>query len=531
METPPEAILSFRDLGIAYGASRVVEGVSFALGRGETAAIVGESGSGKSQTALAALRLLPMGATTSGSISFAGENLLALPERRLDAIRGRRIAIVFQEPMSALEPLFTVGAQIGAVLRLRAGLSRRAAALRAQELFDLVGIAEPGRRLHAYPHELSGGQRQRVAIAMAIACRPEVLIADEPTTALDVTVAARILDLLMDLKRRLGMAMIFISHDLGLVRRFADTIHVMYKGEIVESGRASSVIGAPKHEYTRRLLAAIPHPRKRRAGEDAPELLAASEIRVIHRLRGGWLAGKREIKAVDGVSLVLREGRTLGVVGESGSGKSTLARALLKLTPASGVIRFEGRDLTLLDAAQMRPLRRSMQIVFQDPNASLSPRMRVGEIIGEGLRAHEPSMRRAERDARAAGALEEVMLEPVLLRRFPHELSGGQRQRVAIARAMILKPRLVVLDEPTSALDRSVQSGVLELLRDLQDAHGLSYVFISHDLAVVRAMADEIAVMRDGRIIERGEARRIIEEPREAYTRALIAAAFETGEG
>ncbi len=494
------------------------------------AALVGESGSGKSQMALAALRLLPPPALASGSIIFEGEDLLALPPRRLDAIRGRRIAFVFQEPMSALDPLFTVGAQLGAVLRLRAGFSRRASASRATELFDLVGIAEPERRLHAYPHELSGGQRQRVAIAMAIACRPDVLIADEPTTALDVTVAAKILDLLMELKRRLGMAMIFISHDLGLVRRFADTIHVMRRGEIVESGPAAGVISAPKHEYTRLLLAAFPRPREPRAAHGAPELLAAKGVSVCYRLRGGWLAGKRAFKAVDGVSLVLREGRTLGLVGESGSGKSTLARALLKLTPASGVIRFAHRDLTPLNAARMRPLRRSMQLVFQDPYASLSPRLRIGDIVGEGLRVHEPSMTRAERDKRAARALEEVMLDPDLRRRFPHELSGGQRQRVAIARAMILKPRLVVLDEPTSALDRSVQIGVLALLRDLQDAHGLSYIFISHDLAVIRALADEIAVMKDGRIVEQGEARRIMEEPREAYTRALIAAAFGGGD-
>ncbi|WOJ90336.1 dipeptide ABC transporter ATP-binding protein [Methylocapsa polymorpha] len=525
-----EAILSFRDLCVSYGPSCVVKNASFALERGEVAAIVGESGSGKSQTALAALRLLSPHAATTGSISFDGVNLLELPASRLDEIRGRRIAFVFQEPMASLDPLFTVGSQIGAVLRLRAGLSRRAAALRAQELFDLVGIAEPRRRLHAYPHELSGGQRQRVAIAMAIACGPDVLIADEPTTALDVTVAARILDLLMDLKQRLGMAMIFISHDLGLVRRFADAIHVMRKGEIVESGPAADVLSAPRHDYTRLLLAAIPHPHKRRPLLDVPELLAASDVRVCYRLRGGWLAGKREIKAVDGVSLVLRKGRTLGVVGESGSGKSTLARALLKLTPASGAISFEHRDLTPLDAAQMRPLRRSMQLVFQDPYASLSPRMRVGDIISEGLRVHEPSIGRIERDKRAALALEEVLLDPDLRRRFPHELSGGQRQRVAIARAMILKPRLVVLDEPTSALDRAVQIEILDLLLHLQEAHDLSYVFISHDLAVVRALADEIAVMKDGRIVERGEARRVIEDPREAYTRTLITAAFQIGD-
>jgi len=530
MDGQPETILRFRDLCVTFGANRVVRDMNLTLGRGEVAAIVGESGSGKSASMLAALRLLPASAATTGSVVFEGADLLALPAKRLDAIRGRRIAIVFQEPMSALDPLFTVGSQVGTILRLKAGLSRRAAAARALDLLGLVGIPEPARRLRAYPHELSGGQRQRVAIAMAIACEPDVLIADEPTTALDVTVAARILDLLIEIKQRLGMAMIFISHDLGLVRRFADTIHVMRQGEIVESGPAADLISAPRNDYTRMLLAARPSARKPRGLLEAPELLVAHDISVRFRLRGGWFAERREIKAVDGVSLVLRKGRTLGVVGESGSGKSTLARALLKLAPASGFVSFEHRDLTPLDPAAMRPLRRSMQLVFQDPYASLSPRLRVGDIVAEGLRVHEPSITGAERDARAAMALREVLLDPDLRHRFPREFSGGQRQRIAIARAMILKPKLVALDEPTSALDRSVQSEILVLLQHLQDAHDLTYVFISHDLAVIRAMADEIAVMKDGRVVEQGEARQILEQPREAYTRALIAAAFQTGD-
>jgi ABC-type microcin C transport system duplicated ATPase subunit YejF len=529
MDMSPQAILSFRDLCVRYGSTQVVRGVSFALGRGEVAAIVGETGSGKSQTVLAALRLLAPEAVTTGSVQFNGADLLTLSARALDGIRGRRIAMVFQEPMSALDPLFTIGAQIGAVLRLRANFSRCAATARTAELLELVGIAEPQRRLHAYPHELSGGQRQRVAIAMAICCDPDVLIADEPTTALDVTVAERILDLLAELKQRLGMAMILISHDLGLVRRFADHVHVMQRGEIVESGATAEVLSNPRHAYTRLLLAKMPRPPVR-LQSDAPALLTAANINVRFRLRGGWFAGKHHIIAVHDVSLVLRQGRTLGLIGESGSGKSTLARALLRLVPASGAIWFENRDLTKLTAAAMRPLRRSMQLVFQDPYAALSPRMRVGEIITEGLRVHEPAMTRAERDRRAARALEQVLLDPGLRHRFPHEFSGGQRQRIAIARAMILNPRLVILDEPTSALDRSVQIEILGLLENLQGTHGLTYLIISHDLAVIRAMADEIAVMKDGRIIERGATGEIVANPREVYTRTLFAAAFQTGD-
>ena len=529
MDAAAQPLLRVRDLRVGYGPASVVKGVSFPLRRGETAAIVGESGSGKTQTVLAALRLLPRYAVITGSVIFEDTELLVLSQRRLDALLGRRIAMIFQEPMSSLDPLFTVGSQIGAILRLKAGLSRRAAASRAKELLDLAGIAEPGRRIHAYPHELSGGQRQRVAIAMAISCNPDVLIADEPTTALDVTVAAKILELLAKLKQCFGMAMIFISHDLGLVRRIADTVHVMGEGEIVETGSAAEVAANPRHEYTRMLLAAMPRARAR-TRKDTPVLFRAENIGVRFSLRGNFLSAAREIKAVDNVSLCLSQGRTLGIVGESGSGKSTLARALLKLVPASGTTSFDGRDLARLDRAMMRPLRRSMQLVFQDPYGSLSPLMRIGDIVTEGLRVHEPAMSRNARDARAALALEEVLLDPGMRHRFPQELSGGQRQRVAIARAMILKPRLVVLDEPTSALDRAVQIGILALLEQLQEAHGLTYVFISHDLAVIRAVADEIAVMKDGRIIEQGLTEEIVERPRAPYTSALIAAAFQTGE-
>ncbi|QBR70811.1 microcin ABC transporter ATP-binding protein [Beijerinckiaceae bacterium] len=529
MEDPAKPMLQFCHLGVAYGPTRVVKDVSFTVQRGETAAIVGESGSGKSQTVLAALKLLSPRATTSGSVLFEGANLLELSESSLDALRGRRIAMVFQEPMSALDPLFTISAQIGAVLRLKAGLPSRAARERTLDLLDLVGIGDPASRMHAYPHELSGGQRQRVAIAMAIACNPDLLIADEPTTALDVTVAARILELLAKLKQSLGMAMIFISHDLGLVRRIADTIHVMRQGEIVESGPTATVVATPRHAYTRNLLAGMPQGR-RHIGKETPVLLRARDISVRFQLRRALFSPKREIRAVDGVSLCLDKGRTLGLVGESGSGKSTLARALLKLVPASGELDFDGHDLTQLGRAAMRPMRSSMQLVFQDPYGSLSPRMRIGDIVTEGLLVHEAAMTKPDLDARAVAALEEVSLDPALRHRFPHELSGGQRQRVAIARAMILKPKLVVLDEPTSALDRTVQTEILALLEALQQTHGLTYLLISHDLAVIRAMADEIAVMKDGRIVEHGPAGEIVDHPHEPYTRALIAAAFQTGD-
>jgi oligopeptide transport system ATP-binding protein len=525
VEGPAREILAFHDLTVSYAGTAIVRNFSFALRRGEVTAIVGESGSGKSQSMLAALRLLPPEAKTSGSVVFEGADLLQLDEGRLDAIRGRRIAIIFQEPMSALDPLFSVGSQIGAILRLKAGFSARDAASRAEELLTLVGLDEPRRRLRAFPHELSGGQRQRVAIAMAIACSPDIVIADEPTTALDVTIAVRILDLLRELGDKLGMAMILVSHDLELVRRYADTILVMREGEIAEVGEAAALVAAPRHPYTRRLLETFP-PARNRALQAAPELLRACNLVLRYRLRGGWFGRKLEIAALDGVDLSVAKGRTLGVVGESGSGKSSLARALLKLAPARGSIWFDGRDLTRLDERNMRPLRRAMQLVFQDPFASLSPRLRIGEIVTEGLLVHEPSLSRAERDERAAKALAEVSLDPALATRYPHELSGGQRQRVAIARAMILAPRLVIFDEPTSSLDRNVQFEILALLARLQELHGMAYVFISHDLSVIRAIADDIAVMQAGRVVEYGSAEEILTCPREAYTRALINAAF-----
>jgi oligopeptide transport system ATP-binding protein len=529
MDMSSQTILSCRNLCVRYGATSVVKDVSFTLGRKEIAAIVGPSGSGKSQTAQAILRLVP-DAVFSGSVKFEGADLLTLSERALRGIRGKRIAMVFQEPMAALDPLFPAGAQIGAILRLKAGLSHRAAQDRAAELLTVAGLSEPEQKLKAYPRELSGGERQRVAIAMAIACDPDVLIADEPTTALDVTIAAKILELLTDLTKKLGMAMIFISHDLCLVRRFAEKIIVMSEGEIVESGPAADIVKKPRHEVTRRLLAAAPPARPRRPSREAREILKADHVGVTYHRRGGFFSKGQALEAVTDASFSLREGQTLGIVGESGSGKSTLARALLKLVPATGEIIFDGQALRHLDKAAMRPIRRSLQIVFQDPYHSLSPRLSIGAIVTEGLRIHEPGLGSPELDRRAAAALEEVLLDPELRHRFPHECSGGQRQRIAIARAIILKPKLLVLDEPTSALDRFIGNGILDLLSRLQEVHRLAYLLISHDLAVIRALAHELAVVKAGRIVEQGDAEQILTHPHEAYTRALVAAAFQTGD-
>ncbi|MGA3304339.1 MAG: dipeptide ABC transporter ATP-binding protein, partial [Methylovirgula sp.] len=518
-------LLSVRDLHVGFGADEAVRGLNFDVAKGETIALIGESGSGKSLAALSILGLLPEGATAQGSISFDGEELLHAAPDVLDALRGRRIAMVFQEPTAALDPLFPVGQQIVDVLHFRAGLSREDAKTRSLELIEQVGIDSPARRWRSYPHELSGGQNQRIAIAMAIACYPDILIADEPTTALDVTVAARILDLLAELKARLNMAMIFISHDLALVGRFADRIYVMRRGAMVESGSAQQILTAPKENYTRELIAALPPPRVDRTLPDQPVLLEAQHITVAFGLRGGLFEKKQEIKAVDDVSLTLRQGRTLGLVGESGSGKSTLGRALLKLVPASGLISFEGRNLTPLSRAAMRPLRRMMQLVFQNPYGALSPRMSVGEIVTEGLRIHAPNLSAQERDRRAIEALGEVGLDAKTRFRYPAEFSGGQRQRIAIARALILKPKLLVLDEPTSALDRAIAVDLLELLLKLQAAHDLTYVFISHDFAVVRAMADEIAVMKSGKIVDYGPAEDVIARPKSEFTKVLVEAA------
>jgi oligopeptide transport system ATP-binding protein len=525
------AVLSIRALRVRFrtgdGVVEAVRGIDLDVAPGETVAIVGESGSGKSQTMMSVMGLLAANGWAEGSVRYRGEELMGLKPDALNRYRGSKLTMIFQEPMTSLDPLYRIGDQISLPLIVHAGLSRADARRRAVELLELVRIPDPERRLNAYPHELSGGQRQRVMIAIALANNPDVLIADEPTTALDVTVQARILDLLADLKARLGMSIVFITHDLGIVRRFADRTYVMKDGEIVEQGRTGDLFAAPNHPYTRMLINAEPRGRKEPPTTSAPTVLDARNIEVAFHLKGGLFDRTSHVlRAVDGVSLSVRAGETVGIVGESGSGKSTLGRAILRLQPASGLVRFEDRNLMPLDRAGMRPLRRQLQVVFQDPFGSLSPRMTAGEIVTEGLLVHEPGMSRKERDRRAAQAFEEVRLEPAWRNRFPHEFSGGQRQRIAIARAMILHPKLVVLDEPTSALDRSVQKEVVELLRELQRAHGLAYLFISHDLAVVRALSDEIVVMKSGKVVERGPVELIFDRPREEYTRNLIAAAF-----
>ncbi|PPD16333.1 MAG: microcin ABC transporter ATP-binding protein [Methylobacterium sp.] len=523
-----------RDLHVRFrtqaGELHAVKGVSLSVARGETLAIVGESGSGKSQTMLAALGLIASNGVVTGSATLSGQELIGASERVLNTIRGATVTMIFQEPMTSLDPLFTIGQQIIAVIRRHRKLSQSEARAEAVALLERVRIPDAANRLAAYPHEMSGGQRQRVMIAMALANRPDVLVADEPTTALDVTIQSEILALLAELQRDMGMAIVFITHDLGVVRRIANRVAVMRYGEIVESGPVRQVFDAPRHAYTRALLEAEPGGTKAAVAADAPVLLAAEQVRVHYAIRSGFFGrAKRVIRAVDGVSLTLRRGETLGVVGESGSGKSTLGRAIVKLAPASGMIRFEDRALVPLSRAEMRPLRRSLQMVFQDPYGSLSPRMTVGEIITEGLLVHEPALSAAARDRRAAEALEEVQLDAALRNRFPHEFSGGQRQRIAIARSMILKPQLVILDEPTSALDRSIQKAIVDLLRDLQKRHDLAYLFISHDLAVVRAMADKILVMKDGLVVEQGPRDELIRHPREDYTQRLLAAATQTG--
>ena len=526
------AVLELRDVSVSFdtndGLVEAVRGVSLSVRRGETVAVVGESGSGKSQAMMAAMGLLASNGRASGSVLYRGRDILGLSKRELNRIRGRNVGMIFQEPMTSLDPLYKVGFQIAEPLMRHAGLDARAAAKRAVELLELVQIPNPERRVKSYPHELSGGQRQRVMIAMAIANEPDVLIADEPTTALDVTIQAQILELLRDLQRRLGMAIVFITHDLAIVRRFADRVSVMRAGEVVEEGAVAKIFEAPAHPYTKLLLEAEPTGTKAPVPLGAPRLLEAANVTVSFQLGGGFLGkGGMALTAVDHVSLTLHQGQTIGIVGESGSGKSTLGRALLKLLPSAGSIRYMGQDLTALDLGRQKWLRRQLQLVFQDPFGSLSPRLTVGQIVTEGLLVHEPEIGRAERDRRAIQALEEVQLDPALRNRYPHEFSGGQRQRIAIARTMILKPKVVVLDEPTSALDRSVQKEIVELLRGLQRDHDLSYLFISHDLAVVRAIADEVMVMKTGKVVERGTSEEIFSDPKDSYTQALMAAAFE----
>jgi len=533
MSDTPQPLVSVHDLRVAFktrGAPFVaVDGVSFDIARGETLALVGESGSGKSVTALSLLQLLPYPSAfhPSGSIRIAGTEMVGASEAMLRKVRGRRVGIVFQEPMTSLNPLHTIVRQVGEVVELHRGLGRAAARARVLELLELVGLQDAASRLDAYPHELSGGQRQRVMIAMALAAEPDLLIADEPTTALDVTIQAQILALLADLKTRLGMAMLLITHDLAIVRHMADRVAVMKAGHIVETGPAADVFANPAHPYTRTLLAAEPAPRAPRPPGDAPLVIEGDDVKVHFPVRAGIMRRViSHIKAVDGVDVAVHAGRTLGIVGESGSGKTTLGLALLRLVNATGAVRFEGQDISSLSAATLRPLRPRMQIVFQDPYGSLSPRMSVGDIVAEGLDAHHPIADREERRDVIAQALADVGLDPATQDRYPHEFSGGQRQRISIARAMILRPRLVVLDEPTSALDMSVQKQIVDLLRTLQDRDNLAYIFISHDLRVVRALADDIMVMRGGRVVEAGPADRVFDNPSQPYTQALLAAAL-----
>ncbi|MGC1777418.1 MAG: ABC transporter ATP-binding protein [Xanthobacteraceae bacterium] len=528
-----EPCLSVRDLSIAFRSggrdNLAVDGISFDIVKGECLALVGESGSGKSATALSILRLLPYPAAhhPSGSISFHGRDLLKLSEREMRQVRGDDITIVFQEPMTSLNPLHTIEKQIGEILLLHRGLTGKPARERTIEVLSQVGIPDPATRLKAYPHQLSGGQRQRVMIAMALANEPDLLIADEPTTALDVTVQAQIIALLKDIQARLHMSLLFITHDLGIVRKIAQRVCVMKDGKIVEHGAVERVFDSPEHPYTRALMEAEPRPDPAPPQPDAPLLLKTDQLKVWFPITRGLMRKTiGHVKACDGLSIELRKGETLGVVGESGSGKSTLGRAILRLISSEGLIAFMGSDLQGLTFKEMRPHRRDMQIVFQDPYGSLSPRMSIADIIKEGLKVHQPDLSNAQRDERVIQVLRDVGLDPEMRHRFPHEFSGGQRQRIAVARALVLEPSFIVLDEPTSALDMVIQAQMVDLLRDLQKRHNLTYLFISHDLRVVAALASRLLVMRHGLVVEAGEAADLFRNPKTDYTRALFAAAF-----
>jgi len=541
MDAINQPLLSVRDLSVVFRQqgkeSVAVDHVSFEIKRGECVALVGESGSGKSVSALSVLKLLPYPAAShpSGSIRFKGQELLSLSENRIRGIRGNDISIIFQEPMTSLNPLHTIEAQIMEIMQLHNPVSNQMARERTLELLRQVGIPDPEMRLQSYPHQLSGGQRQRVMIAMALANEPDLLIADEPTTALDVTVQAQILALLAEIRERLGMSLLFITHDLGIVRRIADHVCVMNGGKIVEQGPVEQVFNAPKHPYTRDLLAAEPKPDPAPPRPDQPVVMSTDNLKVWFPIkRGLFRSVVGHVKAVDGVSLAVRKGETLGVVGESGSGKTTLGLALLRLISSDGPIVFLGKEIQGLTFKAMRPFRRDMQIVFQDPFGSLSPRMPISEIIAEGLSVHQKHLSREERDARVIRAMEDVGLKPEWRSRYPHEFSGGQRQRIALARAVVLEPTFVVLDEPTSALDMLIQAQMVDLLRELQRKRDLTYMFISHDLRVVASLASHLIVMRDGKVVEEGAAAQLFKSPQTDYTRALFAAAFRneaTGDG
>ena len=523
-----EPILEVRDLAVGFvqGGQRTeaVRGVSFELYPGETLAIVGESGSGKSVTALSTVRLLPDNAEITGSVRYRGKEMVTADERALRTVRGNDISFIFQEPMTSLNPLHTIEKQLGESLALHQGLTGAPARARILELLGQVGIRDPEERLGAYPHQLSGGQRQRVMIAMALANGPDVLVADEPTTALDVTIQAQILTLLAKIQAAEGMGMLFITHNLGIVRRIADRVAVMQEGKIVETGPTEAIFAAPKHPYTRKLLAAEPAGRPDPVAADATQVVGTDHLRVWFPIRRGLLRRTvGHIKAVNDASVAIRAGETLGVVGESGSGKTTLALAIMRLISSEGRIVFLGQDIQGWRNRDLRPLRRDMQMVFQDPYGSLSPRMSIEQIVAEGLGVHKLG----NEAGRVAAILKEVGLDPAMMHRYPHEFSGGQRQRIAIARAMILQPKLVVLDEPTSALDMTVQVQIVELLRRLQAKYGLAYVFVSHDLRVVRALAHNVVVMQNGDVVESGDSATIFGSPQTDYTRTLLAAAFD----
>jgi microcin C transport system ATP-binding protein len=534
MNASAEKLLSIRDLSVAFGTGArevlAVDRVSFDIAKGETLALVGESGSGKSVTALSVMKLLPYPAAhhPSGSISFKGRELLTMPENEIRHVRGNDITIIFQEPMTSLNPLHTIEKQIREILLIHQGLAGEKARTRILELLDQVGIPDPKGRLASYPHQLSGGQRQRVMIAMALANEPDLLIADEPTTALDVTVQAQILKLLKDIQKRLGMSMLFITHDLGIVRKLADRVCVMNTGKIVERGPVERVFTAPEHPYTRALLAAEPKPDPAPPRPTAPVVVSTTDLKVWFPIKRGVLRKVvGHIKAVDGISVEVRKGETLGVVGESGSGKTTLGLAILRLISSDGPVVFMGDTIQGLKFKQMRPYRRNMQIVFQDPYGSLSPRMSVSDIIEEGLKVHHSHLSRSERERRVMAALTEVGLDTQTRFRYPHEFSGGQRQRIALARALVLEPTFILLDEPTSALDMIIQAQMVDLLRNLQRKRDLTYMFISHDLRVVAALASRLLVLRHGKMVEEGAAADLFKAPKSDYTRALLAAAFK----
>ncbi|MFZ5835464.1 MAG: ABC transporter ATP-binding protein [Pseudomonadota bacterium] len=528
-----EALLQVRDLSVAFKTdgrdSLALDRASFTLEKGKTLALVGESGSGKSITALSILQLLPYPAAShpSGSILFNGQELMGADEASLRKVRGNRVSMVFQEPMTSLNPLHPILRQVGEVLELHKGYRGAQIEARVLELLHMVGLRNAQARLGAYPHELSGGERQRVMIAMALANEPDLFIADEPTTALDVTVQAQILELLQRLQKQLGMSMLLITHDLGIVRKMADNVCVMLGGKIIEAGQVTQLFDHPREDYTRHLIESEPRGRPQPVPPDAPVVLNADDMKVWFPLKRRLFSREQNyIKAVDGISLSVRAGETLGIVGESGSGKTTLGLAILRLIASQGLIRYAGNPIHGLNSKQMRPLRKHMQIVFQDPYGSLSPRLSVGQIISEGLQVHGKRLCTEEQRRIVANALTEVGLDPATQDRYPHEFSGGQRQRIAIARAMAMQPRLVVLDEPTSALDMTVQAQIVDLLRNLQARHGLAYLFISHDLKVVRAMANQVIVMQSGRVVEQGAADMIFDHPQTDYTKALMAAAF-----